>query len=109
MNPKEHEEWRADVERRLVEGAETMRLLSDGLKTNTELTQQIANNTAGIVSLAQDLAAGTRFLCRLAMAVSWLMRMLRENWGVLLLIFIATAYLTNSESLLTFAFKLLKL
>ena len=46
----------------------------DALKKNTLATETIAKNTAPLISLAADLAAGTNFLCRIALGVRFVLK-----------------------------------
>ena len=50
------------------------------LAANTKATQAIAENTAGLIDLYTDLAAGTRFLCRVALGVCWMLEMIKTYY-----------------------------
>jgi len=96
------------IKERLKDGETQFGTLTAALQSNTELTLKIAADIAPIVSLAQDLEAGTRFLCRLAMCISWVLKTTKEYWPVIMLLMVFAAYMTNSTKLLEFASKLLK-
>lgn len=101
--------WRELVDLQLEEGRRTMEQLASDLQRNTELTAKIAANTAGIVALSTELQAGTRFLCRCALGVSWLMKTAKDYWPVLGMILLTCAYISNSTKLLEFATRFFKL
>ena len=50
------------------------------LYANTKATKAIANNTAGLVSLTNDLEAGTKILCRLALGIKWLGTLIKDTY-----------------------------
>ena len=105
---RSEDSWRASVEQRLAVGDATMRRLEDGLEANTRLTKQIADNTAGIVSFASELEAGTKLLCRIALGVSWTLKTVRQNLSALIVLLLAVAYFCNSAKLLDICLKVLK-
>ena len=77
---------------RLDRGEKRMKLLEQDLMLNTQATQAIANNTAGLVSLTNDLEAGTKVLCRLALGIKWLGLLIKDTYipvCILLVVFSA--------------------
>jgi hypothetical protein len=76
----------AAIEARLDANDQRTQVIEDNLKANTEATQQIAENTAGMIQLYTDLAAGTRFLCRCAMAVQWVLEMVEKYYKKVLIL-----------------------
>jgi len=66
------------------------------LKANTEATQRIAENTAGIVRLTTELEAGTKFLCRLAKGIQFCLEMIDRFWKPLLIV-LAFCYWISHE------------
>lgn len=75
-----------EIKARLDEGDRRMEALEEMLKANTDATNQIAENTAGITRLTNELEAGTKFLCRCAMAVTWLLEMVNKFYKPILII-----------------------
>ena len=64
------------------------------LLANTRATKMIAENTHGLVSLAEDLKAGTMFFCRLAIAAKFIGEKIKELYipvSILVLVF-STAF-----------------
>lgn len=103
------EAWRELVELRFEEGQRVMSEFAAALQRNTELTAKIAANTEPFVGLYSELQAGTKFFCRCALGVSWLMKTAKEYWPVLGMLLLTAAYVSNSTKLLEFATRFFKL
>ena len=73
-----------------------MTSIEKNLLKNTELTQQIARNTAGFVAFQSDLESGTRFLCRCVKGLKLCLEIINEYWKPGLIIF-ATIYWLNHD------------
>ena len=68
------------------------------LEKNTAATEEIAHNTKSLVSLASDLASGTRFMCRCATFVKFLLKDIVEPfWKPALIVFCVIYWLTNNH------------
>ena len=79
----------SNIVRRLDEGDRRFKLLETELSANTTATQQIADNTAGIVRLTTELEAGTKFLCRVAMGIRFILKDVVEPfWKPALIVFV---------------------
>jgi hypothetical protein len=83
----------ADIKARLDETEQEIKAIKENqvsqtisLEANTIATQKIADNTAGMIELYADLAAGTKFLCRLAMAVQWVLEMIEKYYKKVLIL-----------------------
>ena len=50
------------------------------LLANTTATQEIANNTIGLVHLYQDLEAGTKVLCRVALGIKFMGELIKDTY-----------------------------
>ena len=51
---EDHAEWRANVDKRLDDGAATMRKLREDLKANTDTTNLVQTNTSEVVDLLRS-------------------------------------------------------
>lgn len=58
----EYVQWRADVDRRLNDGAETMRGLRADIAANTAVTQSVQTNTQDLVTLMESFKGAFRVL-----------------------------------------------
>lgn len=76
----------AAIKARLDEGDKEMKVLKESLIATSQATQTIAGNTAPLLELYTDLAAGTRFLCRCAMAVQWFLEMVEKYYKRMLIL-----------------------
>jgi len=86
----------AAIEARLDETEKEIKAIKENqvaqtlsLEANTIATREIADNTKGMTELYADLAAGTKFLCRLAMAVQWVLEMVEKYYKKVLIILAA--------------------
>lgn len=59
---KDHMQWQADVDRRLDDGAETMKGLRTDLAVNTETTNRIESDTRELVALLNSFKGAFRVL-----------------------------------------------
>ncbi len=59
---KEYRQWRADVDQRLDDGANTMKDLRAGLAANTEMTKNIQTDTSELVMLLQSFKGAFKVL-----------------------------------------------
>lgn len=66
------------------------------LLENTKATQAIAKNTAGLVELYTDLAAGTKALCRCALAIKWFLDIIEANYKRLIILGILIWAITHN-------------
>ena len=88
----------AEIKSRLDRGDERFKQLEENLKENTDATRQIAENTAGIVRLTTELEAGTRFLCRCALAVRFILKEVVEPfWKPALIVTTVSYYITHDH------------
>jgi hypothetical protein len=99
---------RRDIER---DDAADVRMakLEIAVLDNTELTRQIAVNTAPLVSFSKDVEAGAKFLCRLARFVDWSIQKLKSIWFPALAVFVAGYWITHEHQFPELALRLLKL
>ncbi len=58
----EYIQWRADVDRRLNDGADTMRGLRADIAANTTLTRSVQANTQDLVALLESFKGAFRVL-----------------------------------------------
>ena len=93
------DDFQATATHRFDEGKERMdsfeRMLtanSEMVRENTLLTRSISDNTAGFVAFQNDLIDGTRFLCRCARGVSWLLKTVKENVLTLILVAVIVSW-----------------
>ena len=85
-----------EITGRLDRGDQRFSQLEENLRQNTDATQRIAENTSGLVRLTTELEAGTRFLCRLAMAVRFVLKDIVEPfWKPALIVFLALYFATE--------------
>lgn len=63
-----------------------MSIFEENLIANTKATRQIAENTQPFLELYADLAAGTRFLCRCAMGIRFVLEMVKSYYMPVLII-----------------------
>lgn len=88
------------IKARLDEGERRFAALEQGLKANTELTQQIANSLQPLASLFGDLEAGTRIMCRMARGVSWVLKdVIEPFWKPSLVVFVSVYWIVNDHRL----------
>lgn len=98
-----------EIHDRLDHGDERFEMLEASLQANTVATQQIAENTSGLVRLTTELEAGTKFLCRLAMAIRFLLKEVIEPfWKPALVVFVVISYIVNDHQLPQWVQKLLQ-
>lgn len=98
-----------EINKRLDRGDERFSELEENLKANTKATQMIAENTAGMVRLTSELEAGTKFLCRLAMAIRFLLKEVIEPfWKPVLIVMVVIYYITHGHQLPQWTAELLK-
>lgn len=74
------------IHERLTDGEREMKWLKENLLANTKATQTIADNTQPFLELYADLAAGTRFLCRCAMSIRFVLEMVKSYYMPVLII-----------------------
>ena len=74
------------IHERLADGEREMKWLKENLLANTKATQIIAENTQPFLELYADLAAGTRFLCRCAMGIRFVLEMVKSYYMPVLII-----------------------
>jgi hypothetical protein len=60
------------IHERLDQGDIRFEGIEKSLAENTAATQRIAENTAGLVRLTDELEAGTKLLCRVALGISFI-------------------------------------
>lgn len=86
-----------------------MTAIEGALARNTELTEEIARNTAGFVAFQDDLAAGTRFLCRVVKGVQFLLKDVVEPfWKPAIVVYLAIYFALHGGSLPAWANSILK-
>jgi hypothetical protein len=89
----------AEINKRLDNGDKRFESLEANLKVNTTATQQIADNTAGLVRLTTELEAGTRFLCRCAMGVRFILKdVIEPYWKPSLIVGVVIFYITHDKT-----------
>lgn len=83
---------------------ERMIIIERNLLANTQSTLAngaqmalIAKNTEPLVALVSDLTAGTKFLCRLALGVAFVLEQVNKIWKPTLIIVIALNLLLNHQ------------
>lgn len=85
---------------RLDAGDTRMSSIESALQENTALTQQVAQNTAGFVAFADDLAAGTRFLCRCVKGMQFVLRdVIDPYWKPVLVVGLFIYWMTHGHTL----------
>lgn len=90
----------AEINQRLDRGDQRFNELEASLAANTLATQEIANNTAGMVRLSNELETGTRFLCRCAMGVRFVLKEVIEPfWKPTVLSLSLYFYITRDSGL----------
>ncbi len=80
-----HREWRANVERRLDDGAATMKQLRADLQKNTDATNAVKSDTSELVSLLQSFKGAFvvfDMLGKLARPLSYIFMLGSAVWGV---------------------------
>ena len=82
----------AEINRRLDIGDVRFDELEKNLTENTRATMLIAQNTAGMVRLSEDLESGTKFLCRCAMGVRFVLKEVIEPFWKPVLITLSVYY-----------------
>lgn len=96
-----------EIRARLNKGDERFETLEESLRENTAATRQIAENTAGIVRLTTELEAGTRFLCRCALGVRFVLNIfvrltneiIKPLWIPALIVTTVIYYITHDHQL----------
>lgn len=88
----------------LLRNEDRMIIIEKNLLANTQATlsqnqqiKAIADNTMPLVSLVTDLTAGTKFLCRAALGVSFALDKVDKFWKPSLFIFISVNLLLNHQ------------
>lgn len=76
------------IEAALAENRAIIEALTVAIAKNTEFTMSIAANTAPLIDLVTDVTAGTKFMCRLALGVRFLLiDVVKPFWAPALIIF----------------------
>lgn len=100
----------AEIKRRLDRGDQRFETLEANLRENTEATQRIAENTAGIVRLITELEAGMKFLCRAAMMIRFVLKEIVEPfWKPALIVGVVVYYITHGQQFPLLIDEILKL
>ena len=68
------------IQVRLLENEKKMNFIEESLLVNTNLMRTIAENTKPLLELHADLAAGTKFLCRCALGVRFILEMVKSYY-----------------------------
>lgn len=90
----------AEIKKRLDRGDERFSELEANLRENTEATRRIADNTAGLIRLTTELEAGTKFLCRVALGIRFILKDVVEPfWKPTLVVIVVLYYITHDHQL----------
>ena len=88
----------------LLRNEDRLIILERNLLANTQATfaqasqiKTIADNTSPLVSLVTDLTAGTKFLCRVAIGISFILDKVDKFWKPTLFIVIIMNLLLNHQ------------
>ena len=88
------------IHSRLDSGDARMSKMETCLTSNTEMIQQIMTNTSGLVAFSDDLASGSRFLCRVVKAVQFILKQVIDPyWKPTLVVFIVVYWATHDYML----------
>lgn len=68
------------IQLRIYELEKKMNFIEESLLVNTQLTRTIAENTKPLLDLHADLAAGTKFLCRCAIGIRFVLEMVKSYY-----------------------------
>ncbi|MDE2467497.1 MAG: hypothetical protein KGL35_01800 [Bradyrhizobium sp.] len=99
----------AAINERLDRGDDRMTSIEQTLHRNTELTEEIARNTAGFVAFSDDLAAGTRFLCRVVKGIQFILKDVVEPfWKPAIVAYLAIYFVIHGGSLPAWVNSILK-
>lgn len=82
-------DWQESVERRFVEGSETMKALADGLADNTAATMRTEANTAELVSVFQSFKGAFQVFNMIGAAakpLGYIVMCASAIWGAIILI-----------------------
>lgn len=96
---QQHHELEA-IHKRLDAGDNRMSTLESALAENTELTREIAANTAGFVAFQGDLENGARFFCRVVKGVQFVLKDVVEPYWKPALVVFGTVYLVTHDGML---------
>lgn len=98
----------AAIYERLDKGDQRFAAIEEAIATNTELTREIQRNTAGFVAFSEDLERGTRFLCRCAKGVDFILRRVDRYWKPVLICIVVISWALNGFVLPAWALEPLK-
>jgi predicted transcriptional regulator len=88
-----------EIVKRLDNGDKRFESLEASLNLNTRATQQIAENTIGLIRLTTELEAGTRFLCRCALGIRFILKdVIEPYWKPSLIVFVVIFYITHDRT-----------
>lgn len=88
------------ITERLDRGDARFSKIEDALVENTQITQRIADSISGIVAFSDDLAAGSRLICRIAKGIKFMLDdVIEPYWKPALVIFLAIYWLTHGHTL----------
>lgn len=88
------------IHARLDSGDVRMETIEQSIAANTKMTQQIMQNTSGLVAFSDDLASGSRFLCRVIKGVQFILKdVIDPYWKPALICFIAISWAMNGFTL----------
>lgn len=100
----------AEINSRLDKGDQRFASLEQELRDNTEATKKIAENTAGLVRLTTELEAGTKFLCRVALGIRFMLKEVIEPfWKPALIVSVVIYYMTHDHQLPQWIGELIKM
>ena len=86
------------IHARLDTGDVRMGKMETCLSENTAMTQKIMQNTSGLVAFSDDLASGSRFLCRIVKAVQFILKeVIDPYWKPVLVVFVVFYGLTHDQ------------
>ena len=88
------------IHARLDSGDTRMGKMEDCLSKNTAMTQQIMKNTSGLVAFSDDLASGSRFLCRTVKGTQWVLKdVVDPYWKPAMVVFVVVWWVTHDQSM----------
>ena len=101
----------AEIHERLFQGELRMTkiegnvsALGTAINENTEITRKIADSVGGIVAFSDDLASGSRLICRVAKGINFLAN--KKIWVPVLVCYLAIYFVTHDGQLPDWAYRL---
>lgn len=96
------------IEERLNAGDIRFGHLERAVAENTAITQQVADSMAGFVAFSDDLAAGTRIMCRVAKGIEFAQeKVVKPLWKPAVAVYLIVYFVRNDGTLPDWAYKFL--